>query len=157
MANPMKNGFSTLRTGVFNLMPIRFSEYMVVPAIISYPCFWMIASRSFHVVANFTFIRFSPVLNGQLLFQFDIQILNITFKVAEQKHQSIESRYHRYADVHHRSTIVGDGIVSDHCGKHIVVLVGNLFIGGSDQRLIHLYHQEISSDINHIRPIEGSG
>ena len=41
MANPMKNGFSTLRTGVFNLMPIRFSEYMVVPAIMSYPCFWM--------------------------------------------------------------------------------------------------------------------
>ena len=54
MANPMKNGFTTFLTGVFNLIPIRFLEYMVVPAIMSYPCFWMIASRSFHVVANFT-------------------------------------------------------------------------------------------------------
>ena len=42
----------------------------------------MIASRSFHVLANLTFIRFSPVLNGQLQFEFGIQILNIAFNVA---------------------------------------------------------------------------
>ena len=54
IANPIKNGFSTLRTGVFNLMPIRFSEYMVVPAIMSYPCFWMM---------GFTFITCASKLH----------------------------------------------------------------------------------------------
>ena len=61
MANPMKNGFTTFLTGVFNLIPMRFSEYMVVLTIISYPCFWMMALRSFHVVINFTFICFNSV------------------------------------------------------------------------------------------------
>ena len=50
-----------LFTGVFNLTPIRFSEYMVIPATLSYPYFLIITSRSFHVVANFTFIRFNLV------------------------------------------------------------------------------------------------
>ena len=36
-------------------------EYMVVPAIMSNPCFWMIASHSFQMVANVTRIPFNPV------------------------------------------------------------------------------------------------
>ena len=128
MANPMKNGFSTLRTGVFNLMPMRFSEYMVVPAIMSYPCFWMIASRSFHVVANFTFIRFNPVLNGQLEFKFAIQSHDIVFNIGIRNINRSNPRYHRNADVFYQSTAVGDGIVNNHCDEQTVVLVGNLQI-----------------------------
>ena len=75
-----------LRTGVFNLIPIRFSEYMVVPAIISYPCFSMIASRSFHVLANFTFIRFNPVINGQLELEFAIQRYDSGYQILKHKH-----------------------------------------------------------------------
>ena len=66
-------------------------------------------------------------------------ILRITLKkdamleiaqVLEHQYQWIESDYHRYTDVLHRSIVVGCGIVNDHCGKQIVVLVGNLQIGG---------------------------
>ena len=55
-------------------------------------------------------------------------------QILKHKHQSIESDYHRNADVLHRSTVVGRGIVSDHCGEQIVVLVGKLQNGGSHQR-----------------------
>ena len=51
-------------TSLFRLIPFRFSEYMALSAVISCPCFLMIASRSFHVVANFTFIRFNPVFTN---------------------------------------------------------------------------------------------
>ena len=51
-------------------------------------------------------------------------------QVLEHQYQWIESDYHRYTDVLHRSTVVGRGIVNDHCGEQIVVLVGNLQIGG---------------------------
>ena len=68
----------------------------------------------------------------------------------------IESGYHWNADVPHRSTVFGGGIVSDNRGEQMVVLVGNLQIGGSDQRWIHLDHLAISSDINYVRCIEES-
>ena len=55
-------------------------------------------------------------------------------KSQTQEHQSIESGYHWNADVLHRSTVVGCEIVNDHCVEQIAVLVGNLQIGGSDQR-----------------------
>ena len=32
------------------------------------------------------------------------------------------------------STVVGGGIVNDHCDKQNTTLIGNLKIGGSDQR-----------------------
>ena len=72
-----------------------------------------------------------------------IPILRITltkdaiFEIAqilEHQYQSIELGYHWYADVLHRSIIVGRGIVNDHRGEQIVVLVGNLQIGGAHQR-----------------------
>ena len=78
-------------------------------------------------------------------------------QILKHKHQSIESDYHRNADVLHRSTVVGRGIVSDHCGKHVVVLVGKLQNGGSHQRWIHLDHLVIASDITYIPSIERSG
>ena len=37
---------------------------------------------------------------------------------------------------------------------HYVIMVGNLHIGGSYKRRVHLDHLTISSDINHIRSIE---
>ena len=77
-------------------------------------------------------------------------------QVREWKHQSIESGYHSYTDVLHRSTVVGRGIVSDHRGEQIVVLAGKLQIGGTHQRWIHLDHLAISSVINHIPSIERS-
>ena len=57
-------------------------------------------------------------------------------QVLEHKHESIESGYHRNANVLHRSTVVGREIVNDHCGEQVVVLVGHGYfqIGGSDQR-----------------------
>ena len=77
-------------------------------------------------------------------------------QVLEHIHQSTKSGYHPNADVLHRSTVVGGGIVNDHCDKQNTVLIGNLKIGGSDQRWIHLNHLAISSDLNHIRSVERS-
>ena len=74
------------------------------------------------------------VLNGQLEFEYVVQSHDIAFQIAEQEHQSIESGYHWNADILHRSTVVGCEIVNDHCVEQIAVLVGNLQIGGSDQR-----------------------
>ena len=53
-------------------------------------------------------------------------------QILEYIHQSIESGYHRNAHVLHRSTVVCRGIINDHCNEQIVVLAGNLQIGGSD-------------------------
>ena len=39
MTNPMKNGFTTFLTCVFNLIPKRLSENIVVLDIMSYPRF----------------------------------------------------------------------------------------------------------------------
>ena len=55
-------------------------------------------------------------------------------QVLERIHQSTKSGYHPNADVLHRSTVVGGGIVNDHCDKQNTTLIGNLKIGGSDQR-----------------------
>ena len=57
-------------------------------------------------------------------------------QVLEHKHESIKSGYHWNAHVLHRSTVVDCGIVNDHCGEQVVVLVGHghLQIGGADQR-----------------------
>ena len=81
MANPMKNGFTTFLTGVFNLIPIRFLEYMVVLAIMSYPYFWMMASRSFQVVANFTFICYNPVSTNLAYVEFANNLYRFFFIV----------------------------------------------------------------------------
>ena len=88
------------------------------------------------------------ILTKDAMFEF-VQIL-------EYKYQSIESGYHWNVNVLHRSTVVGRGIINDRCGKQVVVLIGNLQIGGLDQRWIHLDHLLISSDINDIRSIERS-
>ena len=77
-------------------------------------------------------------------------------QVLEQKHQSIESGYHRNADTFNRSTVVGQGIVNDHRGEQVVVQVRNLQVRWSHQKWIHLDYLTISSDINHIRSIEQS-
>ena len=45
----------------------------------------------------------------------------ITFHIAEQEHQSIESGYHRHVDVLHRSTVVGRRNVSDNRGDWIQI------------------------------------
>ena len=66
------------------------------------------------------------ILTKDVMFEF-VQIL-------EYKHQSIESGYHRFEDVFYRLTVVGHEIINDRCGKQVVVLVGNLQIGGLDQR-----------------------
>ena len=78
-------------------------------------------------------------------------------QVIEHTHESIESGYLWNANVFHRSTGVGRGIVNDHCGEQVVVLTGNLQIGGADQWWIHINHVAISSDIKHIWLIERSG
>ena len=116
----------------------------------------MIASRSFHVLANFTFIRFNPVSNGQLGLEFVVQMYDSGYQVLKHKHESVESGYHRYAKVRHRSTVVCGGIVNDNRGEQIVVLVGNLQIGGTHDRRVDLDYLPISSDINHVQTIEGS-
>ena len=117
----------------------------------------MMASRSFHVLANLTFILFNPIISGELELEFAVQVHDIAFHIAEQEHQSIESGYHRNADVRHLSTVVGRGVVNDHCGKQIVVRVGNLQIKGTHEGRVFLEHLAISSDINHVRSIERSG
>ena len=70
------------------------------------------------------------VFYRQLEFEFAVQSHDIAFHIAEQDQKSIESCYHWFADIIHRSTVVGRGIVNDHRGEQIVVLVGNLQIGG---------------------------
>ena len=70
----------------------------------------------------------------QLEFEFTIQSHDIAFHITEQEHQFIESGCHWNADVCHGADVVSLGIVSDHCGERFVVLVGNLQIGGSNQR-----------------------
>ena len=71
---------------------------------------------------------------SQLELEFAIQSPDIVFHIAEQEHQSIESGNHWNADGLHQSTVVGGEIVHDHRGEQIVVLIGNLKIGGSDQQ-----------------------
>ena len=73
-------------------------------------------------------------LYRQLEFEFAVQSHDIAFHIAEQEHQSIESGYHWYADILYRSTVVGGGIVNDYRGEQIVAPVGNLQIGGTNQR-----------------------
>ena len=93
-----------------------------------------------------------------------ISILCITltkdemFEIAQvlDVQKSIESSYHWFADVLHRSTILGGGIVNDNRGEQIVVLVNNFQIGESDQRLMLLDHLAITSDITYIRSKERS-
>ena len=87
-----------------------------------------------HERRNTFTVTFNPVLNGQLELELAIQLHDVAFQVLEHKHQSIKGGDYWNADILHRSTIVGDGIINDHCGEQIVVLVGNLQIGGSDQR-----------------------
>ena len=57
------------------------------------------------------------VINRQLEFEFVVQSHDIAFQIAEEDKKSIESGYHWYADGFHRSTVVGGGIVNDHCGE----------------------------------------
>ena len=47
-------------------------------------------------------------------------------------------------------------VVNDHRGKQIVVLVGNLQIGGTYEGRMHLDHLVIASDIKQVRTIERS-
>ena len=93
----------------------------------------MIASRSFHVLANFTVFCFSPVSNCQLGLEFAVQMYDSGYQVLKHKHESVESGYHRYANVRHRWTEIDGGIVNGHRGEQIVVLVGNLQIGGTHE------------------------
>ena len=97
------------------------------------------------------------IFDRQLEFEFAVQSHDITIHIAEQEHQSIESGYHRNADVFHGAEIINLGIVNDHCGEQVVVLVGNLQIGGTYEGRVDLDHLAISSNINHVRSIERSG
>ena len=97
------------------------------------------------------------ILDRPLEFEFAVQSHDITIHIAEHEHQSIESGYHRNADVFHGAEVMDLGIVNDHCGEQIVVLVGNLQIGGTHVGQVHLDHLEILRDINHIQSIERSG
>ena len=90
------------------------------------------------------------VFYRQLEFEFAVQSHDVTFHIAEQEHQSIESGYHWNAYVFHCTGVISLGIVNDHCGEQIVALVGNLQIGGRHEGRIHLDHLAISSDISHI-------
>ena len=100
---------------------------------------------------NWSMQLITHVFYCQLEFEFIIQVYDITIHILKHKHQSIKSVNHRYTNVRHRSTIVGRWIINDHCGEQVIVLIGNLHIGGSYQWWIHLDHLTISSDINHIR------
>ena len=80
----------------------------------------------------------------------------IAFHIAEQEHQSIESGYHRYVYFFHSTDDIGREIVNDHCGEQIVVLAGNLQIGGTYEGRMHLDHLVIASDIKQVRTIERS-
>ena len=75
------------------------------------------------------------IFNGQLEFEFTIHVYDIIIHILEHKHQSIESVNYRYTNVLHGADVIILGIISDHCGEQIVVvLVGNLHIAGSYQR-----------------------
>ena len=78
----------------------------------------------------FTF-TFNPVLNGQQELELAAQLHDVAFQVLEHKHQSIKAGDYWNAEFLHRSTVVGDWIINDHCDEQIVVLVGNIQIGGS--------------------------
>ena len=97
------------------------------------------------------------IFDRQLEFEFAVQSHDITIHIEEQEHQSIESGYHGNADVFHGAEVINLGIVNDHCGEQIVVLVGNLQIGGTHKGRLHLDHLSISRDINHVRSTERSG
>ena len=73
------------------------------------------------------------VFYRQLEFEFAVQSHDIAFQIAEQEHQSIESGYHWFADILHGADIISSWIINDYRGEQIVVLVGNLQIGGSHQ------------------------
>ena len=108
------------------------------------------------MLANFTFIRFNPVSNGQLGLEFAVQMYDSGYQVLKHKHESVESGYHRYANVRHRWPEIDGGIVNDNRGEQIIVLVGNLQIGGTHDRRVELEYLPISSDINHVQTIERS-
>ena len=57
------------------------------------------------------------VFHRQLELEFAIYSHDIVFHITEQEHQSIESGYHWNADILHRSTVVGGGIVNDYRGE----------------------------------------
>ena len=80
---------------------------------------------------TFTF-TFNSVLKGKLKFEFTVQSSHLAFHIAEHEYQPIIPSNHWNADVLYRSTVDGRGIVNDHCGEQVVVLVGNLQIGGLD-------------------------
>ena len=122
----------------------------------SYYCFQTLLSYWIGCGWNWCMHLITHIFNCQLEFEFTIQVNDITIHILEHKHQSIKSVNHRYADVLHGSTIVGRGIINDHCGEQIIVLIGNLHIGGSYQWWIHMDHLAISSDVNHIPSIEWS-
>ena len=97
-----------------------------------------------HFVIMNDFARSEEVVTESVLrVSCEMSILCITltkdamFEIAqilEHQYQSIESGDHSYVDGLYGSTVVGRGIVSDHCGEQIVVLVGKLQNGGSHQR-----------------------
>ena len=96
------------------------------------------------------------VFDGQLEFEFAVEVHDVAFEVSEHKHQSIESSYDGNADVLHGSEVIDLRIINDHGCKQVVVLISNLQIGGTHQRGIHLDHLSLSSDIDHIGSIERS-
>ena len=97
------------------------------------------------------------VFDGQLEFEFAVEVYDVVFEVSEHKHQSIETGYDGNADVLHRLELINLKIVNDDGGEEVVVvLISNLEIRGSDQRGIHLDHLSIASDIDHIGSIERS-
>ena len=74
------------------------------------------------------------IFNGQLEFEFTVQVYDIIIYILEHKHQSIKSVNHWYTNVLHGVDVIILEIINDHCGEQIVVvLVGNLHIGGSYQ------------------------
>ena len=82
---------------------------------------------------NWSVQLITHVFNGQLEFEFIIQVYDIIIHILEHKHQSIKSVNHRYTNVLHGADVIILEIINDHCGEQIVVLVGNLHIGGSYQ------------------------
>ena len=68
------------------------------------------------------------ILYHQLEFEFAVQSHHLAIQIAEHEHQSIESGYHRNADVFHGVEVINLGIVNDHCSEQVAVLVGNLQI-----------------------------
>ena len=74
------------------------------------------------------------VFDGQLEFEFAVEVYDVAFEVSEHKHQSIETGYDGYADILHSSEVINLGIVNDHgCKQVVVVLISNLEIKGMHQ------------------------